>query len=217
MSDLQKHIDRWGVINAKDNLHREIYTVLLQEDNKYSRYSRSQVKKYVMEYSDYSEWIWDNKIKIMCPEPFAFHIKTGSFIADEMRGQVVGLWREKTKDGWSSLAVMTKWDWRYMDEDSLQTYKSAINSIHNMPSEEKEYYIVNTEQMECDIDLPTLYCNQCGGDTDELQHGYCSSCHQELAQEFMEDNESIPEDIDEYLCERMELEAERLSDIRRGK
>jgi len=216
-ADLQKHIDRWGVINEKDNLQREIYTVLLQEDDKYRRYSRSQVKKYVMSYSDYSEWIWDNKINRMCPEPFSFHIKTGSFIADEMRGQVVGLWREKTKDGWSSLAVMTKWEWRYMDEDSLQTYKSAINSIHGMPSEEREYYIINTEQMEFDIDLPTLYCNQCGGDTDELHHGYCSSCHQELAQEFMEDNESVPDDIDEYLCHKMELEAERMSDIRRGK
>jgi hypothetical protein len=213
---LQRHIDRWGVINAKDNLDREIYTTLLQEDNKYSRYSRSQVKKYVMDYSDYSEWIWDNKINRMCPEPFSFHIKTGSFIADEMRGQVVGLWREKTKDGWSSLAVMTKWEWRYMDEDSLQTYKEGINSLYGRPSEEREYYIINTEQMEADID-GVFYCNRCGQDTDEIHHGYCSLCHHYIAQECVDDDETVPDETDEYIIHRMELQAEIEADIARGK
>jgi hypothetical protein len=194
MSDLQKHIDRWGVINAKDNLKREIYSTLLQENNNYSKYTKAQVYKYTTDYFDYSEWIWANKINTMCPEPFAFHIKIGSFIADEMKGQVVGLWREKTKDGWSSLAVMTKWDWRYMDEDSLQTYKSATNALYGKEPDEREYYIVNTEAMECDIDS-----------------------HQELAQELMDNNESVPDDIDEYICHQLELQAEIESDIRRGK
>jgi hypothetical protein len=147
-----------------------------------------------MDYSDYSEWVWDNKINRMCPEPFSFHIKTGSFIADEMRGQVVGLWREKTKDGWSSLAVMTKWEWRYMDEDSLQTYKSAINSLHGGASEEREYYIINTEQMEADIDAEVLE-----------------------AMDYLEENGKVPDDIDEHICHLIEYEAERQSDIRRGK
>jgi len=144
---LQKHIDRWGVINAKDNLKREIYSTLLQENNNYSKYTKAQVYKYTTDYFEYSEWIWANKINTMCPEPFAFHIKIGSFIADEMRGQVVGLYRDKNKEGWSSLKVMTKWDWRYMDEDSLQTYKSATNELYGREPDEREYYIVNTEAM----------------------------------------------------------------------
>ena len=168
-----------------EDLQREIYSTLLQDDNKYSSYSKGQVLKYVMDYSNYSEWIWCNKINLICPAPFAFHIKTGSFIADEMRGQVVGLWRERMNGDWSSLAVMTKSEWRDMDDEYLRIRTT---------SEGCEYYIINTEQMECDIDIQLLE-----------------------AMDYLEENGVVPDDIDEYLCERLELEAERRSDILRGK
>jgi hypothetical protein len=48
--------------------------------------------------------------------------------------------------------------------------------------------------MECDIDT-------------ELQE----------AMDYIEENGEVPDDIDEHLCYQIELEAERLSDIRRGK
>jgi len=197
-TDIEKHIKAWGKINRLDNLKREIYSTLLQENDKYSRYTKEQVYKYVSDYSDYSEWIWTNKINRMCPEPFAYHIKTGSFIADEMRGQVVGLWREKTKDGWSSLAVMTKWDWRYMDEDSLQTYKCGMAKAFGKDADEREYFIINTEQMECDLE-------------------YLSHPILDTLEGVMEDNESVPDEIDDYLCYQIELQAEIDADIARGK
>jgi len=193
-TDIEKHIKAWGKINAKDNLKREIYSILLQENDKYRRYTKSQVYKYVSDYSDYSEWIWKHKINRMCPEPFSFHIKTGSFIADEMVGQVVGLWRENTADGWSSLAVMNKYDWRYMDEDSLQTYKEGINSLYGRKYGEREYYIINIEEMEMD-----------------MEEEY------EEAKNYMLENGSVPDDIDEHICYQLEVYAELQNDIRRGK
>lgn len=81
-----------------------------------------------------------------------------------------------------------------MDEDSLQTYKSAINSLHGGASEEREYYIINTEQMEADIDAEVLE-----------------------AMDYLEENGKVPDDIDEHICHLIEYEAERQSDIRRGK
>jgi len=97
---------------------------------------------------------------------------------------------------------MTKWDWRYMDEDSLQTYKSAINTLYGREPDEREYYIVNTEAMEKieEEETPT-----------ERMERWMSVIGD------ISDVPEIPDDIDQYVCDQLELQAEIESDIRRGK
>jgi hypothetical protein len=128
---------------------------------------------------------------------------------------------------------MTKWDWRYMDEDSLETYKAGMNSILGRPSEEREYYIINTEELEneplpkkpetrgrprkylrCDdckkVRLPYRPCMYCPKDDEELNA---------IAEDIAMDAERMEKEYSdiEHLCHQLELDAERQADIMRGK
>jgi hypothetical protein len=230
--ELKKHIDFWGRINKKSQPHLfhskedlALYKAFKEYREGLCDYTLEQMKKYITTWDEYKEWVYKYKIESMCEPPFCWYIKTGEFIADEMRGQVIGLYRDKSETGWGEWQEMDKYDWRYMDEDNLHTYKGAIKSIMDMRGQqwdaepEREYTIINLEELECHETARVVkHCMSCGSDTYELKHDtYCESCSIELAESFMEDEEDIPEDIDEYICERMEIEAERLSDILRGK
>ena len=117
-------------------------------------YTPEQMMKYITTWEDYKEWVYTHKIETKCDKPYCWYINTGEFIADEMRGQVIGLYRDKSETGWGDWQVMDKYDWRYMDEDNLQTYKGAIKKIMDMRSQqwdaepEREYIIINLEQLE---------------------------------------------------------------------
>ena len=197
------------------DIQNELYNTLLNWKCGYEKYSKKQITEHTMSWGEYSEWIYKYKIKSMCSEPYCYYIKTGAFIADEMRGQVLGIYRERLGIGannWSSMWIMDKYDWRAMDRD-------------NDLDPEREYWIINTEELECceeaiepdEAITITYHCARCCGDVPKLSHGYCDTCHSELAEEFMDDLDAMPEDLDDYLCSRLELEAERLADIRRGK
>ena len=124
-----------GIMGAPSTRNlREIYALMCDFNEKYEEYSIKQMAKYITDYFEYQDWVWNTKINRMCPEPFSFHIKTGSFIADEMKGQVLGVYREKTLDGYTDFQVMTKHEWRNMDIDTF--------------NDTNEYWILNLEDME---------------------------------------------------------------------
>lgn len=196
-------------IDINVTLAKSIYDQMVEFDSRYSKYSLKTMTKYITNYDSYSEWVWDNKIKRMCPEPFSFYVKVGAFIADEMRGQVLGLYREKTTEGWGDLVVMSKYEWRYMDEDTLHTYKAAVKDALSLTpykdcwAPEREYYILNLEHMEW-IDEP-----------EETLSESMDRWMEALSDD--EDLDGIDEDIDEYIIHMLQYKSEMESEILRGK
>ncbi len=120
------------------------------------KFPRNLIRDNTVDYSEYHEWIWDNKIRPMCPMPFQFYINTGKFVGDEMRGQVLGIYRDRYDDGtYSRFFPMTKYDWYEMDEyaesiDRRHIYEECIriwNPKYKFDAV-KEHYIVNIEAMD---------------------------------------------------------------------
>lgn len=85
------------------------------------------IQKFAYNVEEFQDAIWDNDISISCPEPFKFHIKTWSYICDELwNGQdsVVGFRRDVSStyhyEPVIKYRVLGKWDYRELDEEGAE-------------------------------------------------------------------------------------------------
>jgi len=178
---------------------------LVKWNPKYKEYGWEQIEQHIYNYFEYSEWVFDEKIRLACPEPFCFHISTAEFIADEMCGQVLGLYRTKTARGWTPFKVMDKYDWRYLGETTLHTYKDAMNVYlpeqHKEP--ERDYWIINTEELEEEAPEPDE-------DPDFDQE-------EALSDWYVRPTAKVSNELDDYVCDRVNTDAEHQFELLRGK
>jgi hypothetical protein len=126
-----------------------------------------------------------------------------------MRGQVLGLYREKEEDGtYSQFFQMNKYDWKEMDEYETNTARRQgmeqcvriWNPKYKMDSV-REFYIVNTEEMDWEVIDSDYYESQ-----DDIIEDYM----------FRERKELLEDDSD-VLDNMLESWLERNADIARGK
>lgn len=117
-------------------------TIVKYNTIRWSQVSVDVLEKHCFNADDFQEAIWEEDIRISCPEPFQYHIQTWSYICDELfrRDMLHGV---KMRNG--GALAMDKWDFRRLDDDDA--YRKGIWIIHlddlirdveNNPEEEIE-------------------------------------------------------------------------------
>jgi hypothetical protein len=189
-----------------------IRKALIEEMPSMKQYSVNAIYKHIVTLDDYKTWVWENKIYRICPAPYCYHIKTGAFIADEMKGQVIGLFKERKSNGdFAEYEIMDKYEWRYIDEDNLQAYKlGMVRTIKVLANTdwsdpERVYWVVNTEELEAD-----------DSDSEDENESLDEETIDALDAYIIEHG-VLPDDVDEYVLERFQLHQEIEADILRGK
>jgi hypothetical protein len=95
----------------------------------------------LMSLTDYAEYFYDHHLR-HCPEPYKFHIQDGSYIADELSWrEVIGIEITETQYKLNTInkvatgfKVMTKWDWRSLDENEGW-------------GQNDKYFVINTNEL----------------------------------------------------------------------
>jgi len=117
-----------------------IYNILVETYPKMKRLSKELILENTLTLDEYYEWLYTNKISC-CPKPWCWYIKNGEFIADEMRGQVLGVTR---KNNYPLFRMMDKWDWRSCDDVEVPCNHEIV-VVNIEPLFEERAYIYGAE------------------------------------------------------------------------
>jgi hypothetical protein len=139
----------------------ENYSIPTTQRRRLMNASTEQLRRFMMTKEDFGEWVWEKHIQY-AGEPWKYHIKTYSFVKDELYREVGGIKIRVLEDGSHNMNVMNKYECYALDTeediDADEIYFVRFEDLDNEIywAEEAEDSDEEDEELKAEVEADAL-------------------------------------------------------------
>jgi hypothetical protein len=125
----------------------ENYSIPATQRRRLANASIDQLRRFMMTKEDFGEWVWEKHIKY-AGEPWMYHIKTFSFVKDELFREVGAIKIRVLEDGSHNMNVMNKYECYELDEPNADIDADEIYFVRFEDLDNEIYWAEEAESSE---------------------------------------------------------------------